>query len=219
MNILKQCFFVGTFFFMSYSLLFAQACQKGYPPKSNQQPIAEIYNGVGNAQNTLNSSSQYYKTHQNEIVALIKKDVLPIIAVDIIAQVAVGKSNWQAASPNVRKQFIDLFTYNLIYTYSTSIISASQSYQIILNPFTDNSWQNKTVIAVTGSIVNCQKNDTNSSLIIYMLKQKNQWKIYDISVGGVSMLDNFKQQFKSFNSLQSLNNALKNTNAKLSNSR
>lgn len=53
---------------------------------------------------------------------------------------------------------------------------------------------------------------------IYLLKNnKKQWRVYDLSVAGVSILDNLKAQFKQYKTLKEINTAIESKNVKLDN--
>ncbi|WP_440682389.1 MlaC/ttg2D family ABC transporter substrate-binding protein [Cysteiniphilum halobium] len=187
-------------------------------PTKNTTPIALLQQSIVETQKTLIQSKKQLSQNPKELIQLIDNHVMPLLATNIIAQLLVGKERWQAANEKEHQKFITEITQMLAYSYAENIAQAG-NYDIQIFPFSNNSWQKQRLIVVTGKIINLQ-NKSSSDLSIKMLNEAGKraapkWKIYDLSVAGVSILDNFKAQFKDYKTLKDINLAIEKKNNEL----
>ncbi|MBK2125340.1 MlaC/ttg2D family ABC transporter substrate-binding protein [Fangia hongkongensis] len=184
--------------------------------KNTQNPIEMLNNSIVNTQNLLVKDSEKLSDNPEALIRIINNNIMPILATNIIAQLLVGQTVWKEASKKDKKEFIASITHMLVYTYAKNVAQAG-NYKITINPFDNDSWKKQRVIVATGRITNLQKN-SSSEMSIYLLKNnKKQWRVYDLSVAGVSILDNLKAQFKQYKTLKEINTAIESKNVKLDN--
>ncbi|GGF88014.1 MULTISPECIES: MlaC/ttg2D family ABC transporter substrate-binding protein [Cysteiniphilum] len=189
-------------------------------PAINTDPVALLQKSIVETQKTLIKSKNELSKNPKELIQLIDTHVMPLLATNIIAQLLVGKGRWQAADKTEQQKFITEITQMLAYSYAENIAQAG-NYDIQIFPFSNNSWQGQRLIVVTGKIINLQ-NQSSSDLSIKMLNEAGKdaaakWKIYDLSVAGVSILDNFRAQFKDYKTLKDINLAIEKKNNELIN--
>ncbi|WP_395946725.1 phospholipid-binding protein MlaC [Caedibacter taeniospiralis] len=185
-------------------------------------PVQLLQNSIVDTQKTLIQNKDQLKKDPQALVQLIDTRVMPLLASDIIAQLLVGKARWQAATEAEQQKFITEITQMLAYSYIENIAQAG-NYAIQIFPFSNDSWKEQRLVVVTGKITNLQNNSA-SDMSIKMLKTSvkksslntaPQWKIYDLSVAGVSILDNFKAQFQDYKTLKDINLAIEKKNHEL----
>lgn len=189
-------------------------------PTTNTDPVTLLQQSIVQTQKTLIKSKNELSKNPKELIQLIDTHVMPLLATNIIAQLLVGKGRWQAADKKEHQQFIAEITQMLAYSYAENIAQAG-NYDIQIFPFSNNSWQGQRLIVVTGKIINLQ-NQSSSDLSIKMLNEAGKdsaakWKIYDLAVAGVSILDNFRAQFKDYKNLKDINLAIEKKNNELIN--
>ncbi len=189
-------------------------------PATNTDPVTLLQKSIVETQKTLIKSKNELSQNPKELIQLIDTHVMPLLATNIIAQLLVGKGRWQTADKKEHQQFIAEITQMLAYSYAENIAQAG-NYDIQIFPFSNNSWQGQRLIVVTGKIINLQ-NQSSSDLSIKMLNEAGKgtaakWKIYDLAVAGVSILDNFRAQFKDYKTLKDINLAIEKKNNELIN--
>ena len=183
---------------------------------NNEDPVSLLNSSIVKTQNLLIQNSKQLSDHPKKLLKLIKENVSPLLANNIIAQLLIGKERWRSAPKTELQKFINELTQMLVCSYAANVAQAGH-YKIEIYKFANDSWKAKRIIVVRGTITNLNKPNSNSSININMLKEKSgQWKIYDLSVAGVSILDNYKAQFKDYKTLKDINNALEKKNAQLS---
>lgn len=183
---------------------------------ARNDPVAMLNASVVKTQNLLIKKSKILSKDPAALIQVIDQHIMPILATNVIAQLLVGQKRWKNASKAAQNEFIARMTHLLANTYAKNVGQAGD-YKIVINPFLNDSWQHEQIIVVTGKIVNIAK-DTSADLNVYLLKNKQgEWKVYDLSIAGISILENLKAQFKRYASLAAINQAIKDKNVKLAN--
>ena len=158
-------------------------------------PVTMLNNSMVATQNNIVKNSEKYQQDPYALLALVQKNVLPVVNTQVIAQLIVGAPKWKAATPKVREEFIESATQMITFMYAKNIASAGK-YQVTLIPFNprDDSWKSKKLVTVNGKITNIDSQQ-NSDLSIKLFKKNNKWFAYDFNVAGVSILKTYQQQF------------------------
>ncbi len=127
--------------------------------------------------------------NQKKIYALVDAKVLPHFDFTRMTRLAVGRY-WRDATPEQQQRLVNEFRELLVRTYSTSL--ANYKNQTIdykplrLNPG-DTDVTVKTVVLQPGA--------QPIPIDYQMIKTPNGWKVYDISVEGVSLVVNYRSSF------------------------
>lgn len=127
--------------------------------------------------------------NSRKVVDLVEQKVLPHFNTQRITALAVGRE-WRKATPEqqqrLSKEFIDL----LVRTYSNAL-TAYRDEKIRYKPL-------KMAAADTDVVVMAEVLKPGGSPIQldYNLEKMDAgWKVYDISVGGISLVTNYREQF------------------------
>jgi len=124
-----------------------------------------------------------------KIVDLVETRVLPHFNFNRMTAYAVGV-NWRRASPEQQKQLIDEFKTLLVRTYSTAL--ASYKNQVIdFKPL--RAQAGDTEVKVRSEIK--QSGAQAITLDYSMEKTPAGWKVFDVEVGGVSLVANYRETF------------------------
>jgi phospholipid transport system substrate-binding protein len=122
-------------------------------------------------------------------VELAEVKVLPHFDFAHMTRLAVGKS-WRKATPEQQKVLVDEFRTLLVQTYSKAFVEY-RNQAIDFKPF-------KMQPAETDVLVRTSVKQSSGKpvQIDYNLEKSDQgWKVYDISVAGVSLVTNYRSSF------------------------
>jgi phospholipid transport system substrate-binding protein len=130
--------------------------------------------------------------HNSRVVGrIIRRYLIPKVDVKFMSRFALGRDAWRKASPAQRTQFTKEFTTLVINTYSTAF-SQYRNEKVRFKPLR-NGYSGKRRVSVKSVIV--RRNGPNINVSYRLYSRKSDWRIYDISVEGVSILTSFRSQF------------------------
>ncbi|MCF6767941.1 ABC transporter substrate-binding protein [Thiotrichales bacterium 19S11-10] len=181
---------------------------KGIDPTS---PVSIVEGSFVKLQELVSEQSSDIEKNPQILVNLVNQYFIPYVDEDVMAGYAVG-IKWRSATEAEKKQFINEFITLLARFYAKSVAKVG-NYQLKIRPIIPGSIKNETYITVKGQIIN-KTNKNASPLEIKMIHSGNTWKTYDIVVGGVSILNNYKEQFQQATSMSQLITRLTQMNAK-----
>jgi phospholipid transport system substrate-binding protein len=121
-------------------------------------------------------------------IALVEQKVVPHFDFRRMTELAVGAS-WRKATPDQQQTLVDEFRTLLVRTYSTAL-SAYRNQTIEVKPLRAAG----DAEAVVRSEV--KQSGTQPVTIDYsMAKSPAGWKVYDVAVGGVSLVTTYRDTF------------------------
>lgn len=139
---------------------------------------------------TLKENKANLKKNPSIIYNAVESHLLPIVDVAGMSRSVLGRQAWTKATAAQKRQFSKAFTQLVIRTYSSPLAQYSDETVQFLPVRGD---LNSRFIRVNSVIV---RSEGQNIPLTYSLVDKNgQWKIYDISVEGVSLLQSFRSQF------------------------
>lgn len=126
----------------------------------------------------------------NKLDALIDKMVMPNVNFRKMTQLVVGRP-WRTATPEQKDQIVEQFKILLTKTYSAAL---SQVGDQTLEVDKLRARPDETDVIVTSRVI--QKNGPPVDLAYRVEKSEGRWKIYDLSVLGLWLVDSYKAQFQ-----------------------
>ena len=117
----------------------------------------------------------------------------PIFDFSLMSKLALGRKHWSDLTKENRARFISLFTKRLKEAYLGKIDHYTDEKVILDEPL-----QIKKKIHIPTFLIS---KDKKISILYKFYKSRNNWKIYDIEVQGVSLIRTYRSQFSE--SLQS----------------
>jgi phospholipid transport system substrate-binding protein len=127
----------------------------------------------------------------NSVYSIVKRILLPHVDQETMARSVLGRDVWQNGSESQHKRFIDEYTFLLVRTYSRALASYNDQ-TIDFLPIREDL-EDKKFIEVNSLI---RQKDGPSIPVDYRLRLLgNEWKIYDITVDNVSMIQSYRAQF------------------------
>lgn len=123
--------------------------------------------------------------------ALIDKMVMPNVNFQKMTQLVVGRP-WRAATPEQRAQITEQFRVLLVKTYSSALAQVGDQ---TLEVDRLRAKAEDTDVIVTSRVI--QKNGPPVDLAYRVEKSADgKWKVYDLSVLGLWLIDSYKAQFQ-----------------------
>lgn len=126
-----------------------------------------------------------------KILNLVKSKILPHFNFTRMTRLAMGK-NWSKASPQQKKELEKEFRTLLVRTYYKALAVYSD-HTIKVSPV--KNMAGKTDTTVKTEII--QSHGQPVSIDYSMQKIKSAWKVYDITVAGISLVINYRGSFNS----------------------
>ena len=127
-----------------------------------------------------------------KVEALIETKVLPHFNFTRMTQIAMAR-NWRLATPEQRKELTSEFKTLLVRTYSTAL-SNYRDQQIDYKPLRAKP---EDVEVTVRSEVKPSGSSQPVAIDYEMEKTPNGWKVYDVKVGGVSLVTTYRDTFTS----------------------
>ena len=154
-----------------------------------EQVITEVTDEV---LTQIRNHPELQKEDPSAINNLVDKHILPYSDFPRMARMAVGPQ-WRNATPEQKEEIQTLFRKLLIAVYSGALKEASDySMQLGRN----NINPNEKVVLVRTKLTASQREPIQ--LDYRLLKTKdNEWKVFDVNVGGVWLVENYRSQFAS----------------------
>jgi phospholipid transport system substrate-binding protein len=122
-------------------------------------------------------------------IALVEQKVLPNFNFTRMTQLAMGV-NWRKATPEQQKMLVDQFRTLLVRTYSTALTSY-RNQTIEFKPL--RAQPADTDVTVRSEV---RQSGAEAVTIDYsMEKTPSGWKVYDVVVGGVSLVTTYRDTF------------------------
>ncbi|HSB49262.1 MAG TPA: ABC transporter substrate-binding protein [Burkholderiales bacterium] len=127
--------------------------------------------------------------NHKKVIDLVEKKVLPHFNFVRMTQLAVGR-HWRDASPEQRKQLVEEFRTLLVQTYAATL-TAYRDQTIEVRPL---RMQPDETDVVVRSLIN-QSGGKPVTVDYKMNKSDTGWKVYDVVVGDLSLVQSYRGSF------------------------
>lgn len=154
-------------------------------------PDALIKNTVQDVVTIIKQDKEIQSGNQKKITALVDAKVVPHFDFARMTQLAIGK-NWRSATPEQKEALVTGFRNMLVRTY-TKVFTVYRDQAIDVKPLKVAPEETEVTVKTTIS-----KPGTQSIPVNYeMKKAADGWKVFDISIEGVSMVMSYRGTFAS----------------------
>lgn len=140
---------------------------------------------------TIKSDPAIQAGNEARIREVIEAKLLPNFDFDRMTALAMGR-NWRTASPEQQKRLVDEFRTLLVRTYSGAL-NQYRNETIDYKPLRANP--NDTEVVVRTAVM--KGGGAPVQMDYSMAKTPSGWKAYDVVVGGVSLVTNYRDEFNS----------------------
>ncbi len=178
-------------------------------------PDKLVENSIQEVMDIIKKDEAIKSGDKNRIYGLINDKILPHFNFNRMTKLAMGK-NWKKATPEQQEELVNAFRTLLVRTYSNAL-SNYQDEVVKVTPIKDLGSNTDSTVKTTV----IQGNSKAPVPINYsMQKTDGNWKIYDVTVSGVSLVTNYRGSFNSKirkQGVEGLINALNKKNKSLQN--
>lgn len=140
--------------------------------------------------NSIKNDNRMQSGDPARVMALVDQKIAPHVNFERMTQLATGRY-WAQATPEQRANLVREFRVTLVRTYGGAVSAVKDQTAVELRP---QRQQPSETDAVVRTVINQARGE--SVPIDYRLqKTANGWKIYDVNVLGVWLVDNYRNQF------------------------
>ncbi|HEY2559692.1 MAG TPA: ABC transporter substrate-binding protein [Caldimonas sp.] len=124
-----------------------------------------------------------------KVIALVDQKVLPYVNFQRMTAAAVGRY-WRQATPEQQKRLADEFKLLLVRTYSGALSQVSAEQKVELKPMRSSPSDQEVVVRTE-----IRGKGDPIQLDYRLEKAGDTWKIYDVNVLGVWLVENYRNSF------------------------
>lgn len=175
--------FLNRFYVLFLLLFLSPFCFALTSPATQLQGVADrMISQLENNKSQLKSMSV--------IRGIVNKILIPTVDLNRMSASVVGR-DWLSATAAQKAQFKKEFSYLVTTTYA-SALSSYNGDQVQFYPIRGN-YQAQQTLRVNSIII--RKNGQRIPISYDVLRQGNDWKVYDFSIEHVSMVQSYRSQF------------------------
>ncbi len=156
-------------------------------------PVAQLSQTADQMIAALKSNKTAIKSNPAMVEGLARNILLPQANVELMAKLALGRDGWNNATDQQRTDFTNAFTTLMIRTYA-SAFSAYTDETVKFFPLRPGD-MNGDRVQIKSEVL--QNGGPPIPVNYRLLQQGDAWKVYDITVDGVSLIQSFRSQFAS----------------------
>ena len=164
------------------TLLASLALAQETPDALVKQVTEEVLENVRKDKDIQNGNAK-------KAIDLVDAKVIPHFNFQHMTALAVGK-DWRKASPQQQQQLASEFKTLLVRTYSNAL-TGYKNQKVVYKPFRMNPGDTEVVVRTE-----VQQPGNQPVQLDYSLEKLDAgWKVYDVSVAGISLVTNYRDQF------------------------
>ena len=142
-----------------------------------------------------------FETDEEFLRDKMNSSVMPKLDIKLMSKIILGKKIWTEMSESQKDDFVEAFQYRMTSTYMKSI-TAFDGEKVIFLPYEPGKRENiayvKSKYLIPGG---------NIAVDYRLIKKSEEWKVYDIIFDGISLMKNYRADFRehvSQNGIESL---------------
>ena len=162
-----------------------------FPAAAEVSPDTLVDNTAQEVLSIVRQDKELRAGNMAKILDLVEAKVLPHFNFTRMTRLAMGK-NWNKATPQQQEELVKEFRTLLVRTYSNAL-STYSDYKIKVEPLRSKAGDTDTTVKTKVMQDSGQPVDIDYS----MEKTGDGWKVYDVTVAGVSLVTNYRSTFNS----------------------
>jgi phospholipid transport system substrate-binding protein len=159
------------------------------PALAEEAPDALVKRVATEVTNIIKSDKDIQAGNRQKVKELLETKLVPNFDFERMTALAMGR-NWSKATPEQQKQLTSEFQSLLVRTYSGALANYRDN-QIDYKPLRMNPGD--TDVVVKTQVI--QPGGSPVPIDYSMEKKGDSWKAYDVTVGGVSLVTNYREEF------------------------
>ena len=131
-----------------------------------------------------------FETDEEFLRDKMNSSVMPKLDIKLMSKIILGKKIWTEMSASQKDDFVEAFQYRMTSTYMKSI-TAFDGEKVIFLPYEPGKREN---IAYVKSKYLIPGGDI--AVDYRLIKKSEEWKVYDIIFDGISLMKNYRADFR-----------------------
>ena len=131
-----------------------------------------------------------FETDEEFLRDKMNSTVMPKLDIKLMSKIILGKKIWTNLSATQKDDFVEAFKYRMTSTYMKSI-TAFDGEKVIFLPYEPGKREN---IAYVKSKYLIPGGDI--AVDYRLIKKSDEWKVYDIIFDGISLMRNYRADFR-----------------------
>ena len=156
---------------------------------AQEAPDAMVKRVAQETMQTIKSDPKVQAGDQQRIREVVESKLLPNFDFERITALAMGR-NWRQATPEQQKLLVDQFRALLVRTYSGAL-AQYRDQTMDYKPLRAEA--NATDVTVRTEVI--RPGQAPVQIDYSMTKSPSGWKVYDVIVGGISLVTNYRDEF------------------------
>ncbi|WP_048875094.1 MlaC/ttg2D family ABC transporter substrate-binding protein [Candidatus Coxiella mudrowiae] len=177
-KLIKNAIFIILLFFCSFA-------------SASTSPLISLQDIANKMISELQQHQSQLKNNPQLINQIVNQQLIPHIDVDRMAGSVIGRHYWQTATLAQRKLFIREFEKMVVSTYSMALSFYDED-QIKFRPL-QSRVANQKEVNVESVIL--RRNGQRIPISYNLVNNGRQWKVYDFSIEGISLVQSYRSQF------------------------
>ena len=190
------------------ALSLAPAVARAQAPQDLSTPDALVKAVTLEVVDVISKDKEIKSGNRAKLIEVIDAKVLPHFNFASMTALAMGQ-NWRAATPEQKKDLTDAFRTLLVRTYASALAAYSEQ-KFDFRPLR----AKPTDTDVTVQVRVIQPGQQPVPIDYAMEKTAAGWKVYDVMVGGVSLVANYRTEFASVVRSSSIDGLIKDLQTK-----
>jgi len=151
---------------------------------TQQSPYVILENTTKSLFNKMASLSMEQRQDHEMMRSIVEQELFPVLDYEYASFKILGV-NIKHSTKDQRVQFVEVMRENLLQTYTTAL-SAYENQQVLFEPA--GKLTNERIVTVRAKIVDKVAPAINLHFKLRQNKQSKEWKIFDLTVEGISLL-------------------------------
>ena len=173
---------------------------------SSDTPDGFLKDSVQEISTLVSEYKDRFETDEEFLRDKMNSSVMPKLDIKLMSKIILGKKIWTEMSESQKDDFVEAFQYRMTSTYMKSI-TAFDGEKVIFLPYEPGKREN---IAYVKSKYLIPGGDI--AVDYRLIKKSEEWKVYDIIFDGISLMKNYRADFRehvSQNGIESLITSLR----------
>lgn len=160
--------------------------------KSMTSPEVVVKQTVNKMVENIQTNRAVYAKDKGQLFKMIDDTLIPVIHVDRMANLILGRENSKRATAEQKREFADVFKKHLMYTYATQMLNYTGEEKVEYLPVAMKPGTDKVVVKATLKAQDGQVYPVN----VYMSNRRDtQWRAYNIEVAQINFVGTFRSSF------------------------
>lgn len=156
---------------------------------NNTDPVSIVKQTAASILAELNENREAFKDDPEQLRAIVRKDLLPLLDLEYSARLILGKSA-RSASPEQISAFSDAMSNVLINRYADGLLGFRSSDQLEVLPLKGDNSEKVTRVKTRIKL----DNGGHAPVDYAFRKTDGEWKAFDVTVEGISYVMTFRNQ-------------------------